>query len=322
MARVTIIGGGISGLAAALYLSKRDHAITILERDDAPMPTTAAKAFEWDRRGAPQVRHSHAMLARLRERVASDAYKPVFAIQSLVSEWIGDAKIVSRPPFINAGLIEEIEELLEPGDILLERRNWYLSNAFLPGFWPHAALYVGREEDLSRLKVLDEPAVQARLSKWREPDSNGQPKTVIEAVSEGVILNSLAHSMHADYVAVLRPRLTKEQIAQAIVRAFSHEGKPYDFEFDFFSSDKLVCSELIYRSYEGLLHFDLIRVMGRDTLPPIEFVRQFAAERGAVTRQLDFVLFLDGRCGGRAESRDEAAFCESLTRPQVFDRHR
>ena len=38
----------------------------ILERDDTPMPATADAAFEWKRTGAPQVRHSHAFLARLR----------------------------------------------------------------------------------------------------------------------------------------------------------------------------------------------------------------------------------------------------------------
>jgi 2-polyprenyl-6-methoxyphenol hydroxylase-like FAD-dependent oxidoreductase len=72
MASVAIVGGGISGLAAALYLSKQDHQVTIFERDDAPTPETAAEAFAWDRRGAPQVRHSHAMLARLRNLLRED----------------------------------------------------------------------------------------------------------------------------------------------------------------------------------------------------------------------------------------------------------
>jgi 2-polyprenyl-6-methoxyphenol hydroxylase-like FAD-dependent oxidoreductase len=39
--------------------------VTVLERDDTPMPDDADQAFFWDRRGAPQVRHSHAFLARL-----------------------------------------------------------------------------------------------------------------------------------------------------------------------------------------------------------------------------------------------------------------
>ena len=188
-------------------------------------------------------------------------------------------RIVGRPPFISHAQIKSIQPQLKPGDILLERRNWYASNAFLPGFWPHAALYIGDENDLRRLKLLDDPRVQPHLAEYRKPAADGEPHTVMESVSEGVILNSLTESMGADYVAVLRPRLTDAQKGEAIVRAFAHRGRPYDFEFDFFSSDKLVCTELVYRSYEGLLHFDLVKIMGRDTLPALEICKKFAGER-------------------------------------------
>jgi 2-polyprenyl-6-methoxyphenol hydroxylase-like FAD-dependent oxidoreductase len=65
MARAVVVGAGVSGLGAALVLARRGDQVTVLERDDTPMPATADEAFEWDRRGAPQVRHSHAFLARL-----------------------------------------------------------------------------------------------------------------------------------------------------------------------------------------------------------------------------------------------------------------
>jgi 2-polyprenyl-6-methoxyphenol hydroxylase-like FAD-dependent oxidoreductase len=64
--QVVVVGGGVSGLATALAVGRAGHAITVVERDDTPMPASADEAFEWDRRGAPQVRHSHAFLARLR----------------------------------------------------------------------------------------------------------------------------------------------------------------------------------------------------------------------------------------------------------------
>jgi 2-polyprenyl-6-methoxyphenol hydroxylase-like FAD-dependent oxidoreductase len=67
LVRVVIAGAGIAGLAGALALARDGHAVTILERDASPMPATADAAFSaWPRRGAPQVHHSHAFLARLR----------------------------------------------------------------------------------------------------------------------------------------------------------------------------------------------------------------------------------------------------------------
>ncbi len=63
---IVVIGGGVAGLATALQLGRAGHTVTVIERDDTPMPATADEAFDWNRRGAPQVRHSHAFLARLR----------------------------------------------------------------------------------------------------------------------------------------------------------------------------------------------------------------------------------------------------------------
>jgi 2-polyprenyl-6-methoxyphenol hydroxylase-like FAD-dependent oxidoreductase len=62
---VMVVGGGIAGLGTALACARGGHAVTILERDDTPMPPDADAAFHWKRTGAPQVQHSHAFLARL-----------------------------------------------------------------------------------------------------------------------------------------------------------------------------------------------------------------------------------------------------------------
>lgn len=81
--QVVVVGGGVSGLSSALALARHGHDVTVIERDDTPMPATADEAFEWDRRGAPQVRHSHAFLARLRN-LLRDRYPDVYA--SLLAE--------------------------------------------------------------------------------------------------------------------------------------------------------------------------------------------------------------------------------------------
>ncbi len=74
MARVLIVGGSVAGLATALALSQDGHEVQILERDATALPASPVEAFErWERRGAPQVWHSHAFLARLRNLLVARA---------------------------------------------------------------------------------------------------------------------------------------------------------------------------------------------------------------------------------------------------------
>jgi len=71
---VVVIGGSVAGLGVALALSGRGHRVTILEADATPLPASHGEAFaRWKRRGAPQTRHSHALLARLRNLIRDHA---------------------------------------------------------------------------------------------------------------------------------------------------------------------------------------------------------------------------------------------------------
>jgi 2-polyprenyl-6-methoxyphenol hydroxylase-like FAD-dependent oxidoreductase len=64
--RVVVAGAGIGGLAASIALSRLGCEVVLVERDDTPMPDDVEGAFEWDRRGAPQVRHTHGFPALIR----------------------------------------------------------------------------------------------------------------------------------------------------------------------------------------------------------------------------------------------------------------
>src|SRR6266545_3481400 len=64
---VVVVGAGIGGLGAALAFSREGTKVTLIERDDTPLPDSVEAAFDWDRRGAPQVRHSHGFAARLHQ---------------------------------------------------------------------------------------------------------------------------------------------------------------------------------------------------------------------------------------------------------------
>ena len=71
-----VVGAGIGGLASAIALSRIGYEVVVVERDDTPMPDDVEGAFEWDRRGAPQVRHTHGFPALIR-KVLRDRYPDV-----------------------------------------------------------------------------------------------------------------------------------------------------------------------------------------------------------------------------------------------------
>jgi 1-acyl-sn-glycerol-3-phosphate acyltransferase len=244
---------------------------------------------------------------------------PVLRTQVMVSTWIGDYRLKDRPRhrgLISPQQVEELRLVLEPGDILLERRNWFLSNAFLPGFWPHAAIYVGSPEELQAMGVADNPWVESRWEEFHGQDAAGHSFSVIEAISEGVVFTSLEHSIgEADAIAVLRPRLTNAQRQEAIIRTFSHLGKPYDFQFDFFSTHRLVCSEVVYRAYDGYVDLPLTNIMGRQTLPVNTFVEVYADSRGREDCPFELIQFLDmDEEGGRAVLASNEEFLTTLNR--------
>ncbi len=243
--------------------------------------------------------------------------------QAFVSTWLGNTRF--RQPregqlMIQPKELEEFRAHLKPGDILIERQNWFRSRAFMPGYWAHAALYVGTTNDLVRLGLDRDPRVVAQWNAYASRNHEGHEHLILEAVPQGVRMTTLEHCIGiADAAAVLRPRVTESQVREAIGRGFSHLGKSYDFDFDFFSSDKLVCTELVYRCYDGSIRFPLVDVMGRRTLPPTELVRKFVTEQGQAQAQFDCVCFLDGdERKGRASFQSVEVFTTTLDRPGLM----
>ena len=76
---ILVAGSGIAGLGAALALGGGTRRVTILDRDPPPPTGSAEEAFyNWERRGATQLRHSHAFLGRLTSLIR-DRYPELMA---------------------------------------------------------------------------------------------------------------------------------------------------------------------------------------------------------------------------------------------------
>ncbi len=169
----------------------------------------------------------------------------------------------------------EIIANMQPLDILLEKAPFRLTDHLIPGYWSHVALWSGTENELRELGVWDElPTIYNEAKEkyhysgpdFQEAIRNGH--MVIEALRPGVQINTLQHFLNIDDLGVIRFNgLTIENKRSYLLNAFSQIGKSYDFNFDVESKNEIVCSELIYISFDDL-DWNTSKTAGRYTISP------------------------------------------------------
>lgn len=162
---------------------------------------------------------------------------------------------------VTAKIIDQIRDTLQPGDIFVTRHDDAMSNFFLPGFWPHAALYIGP------LSGRNDPAI---------PIHRDHSANVLEAKKDGVKLRKIEETLAVDSFVILRPKVSAEELQQALEKALTHEGKHYDFAFDFRKAERLCCTEVVYRAFHGIGRWNLklVKQSGHLALPAEELIRQ------------------------------------------------
>jgi hypothetical protein len=168
---------------------------------------------------------------------------------------------------VTAAVREQISGLLRPGDVFVTRHDDAMSNLFLPGFWPHAALYIGPLEERELLGV--------EMDEQRRTRSGGTVR-FLEAKKDGVRFRPMEETLAVDAFTVLRPVLAPQDLAGVLGKALTHEGKFYDFAFDFRGADRLACTELVYRCFHGTgaAEFVLHTRSGRMCLSAEDLLRQ------------------------------------------------
>jgi hypothetical protein len=216
--------------------------------DDEVVGVIAERLVAWEQALDPSRRQYLRRLGdflshSFRRRGASTRQQTVFAVLEASGRVVSQLRDHWTPKRIDEALRTRLEKILCPGDVLVTRHEHVLTNLFLPGYWPHAALYMGSEAEREALGVeIDE----ARRDRWTDSCRT------LEALKDGVRFRPLEETMAVDAVAVVRPQLDASELARGLARAAEHEGKMYNFDFDFFRSDRLVCTEVVYRAYDGL----------------------------------------------------------------------
>lgn len=240
----------------------------------------------------------------------------IYPLKSSFFAWAGDTKILaSSPNTIGTIELTRMRRLMKPGDIFLNRSDYYISNIGIPGFWTHAGLYIGSRNERNDFFANDKASiewvkVQGEVSGNFEKlllkdyetfyqfqvDDSGD-FNIIESVSEGVVISSFEAAAKKEGIVILRPLLAKKEIAAAIYIAFSEVSKPYDYNFDFSTDSTIACTELIYKVYESSNLFPVHYLFGKPFSTANEIAEYCDEHYYSTELKLAMVYIYDGNHG-------------------------
>ena len=205
---------------------------------------------------------------KIRRRVTSDTLieinrTTINALSEGFSNTVGAYEERKGLLYNNSTVTTNINEQLKIGDILLEKTPFRLTDSMIPGHWGHAAIWIGSEDELKAIGLWQHPLVL----KYHQEIKQGQ--LIAESLRSGTQLSSLSHFLNVDDFAIVRPKtpLSKQQMQKTILLALRQIGKAYDFNFDIETTDKIVCSQLVYLSYSKI-DWPTESTLGRYTISP------------------------------------------------------
>lgn len=241
------------------------------------------------------------------------------AIQRAICDMVSPIDYSGRKQkFVGLKDIRQIKQMLCPGDILIKRNEYQLTNIGIPGFWTHAAIYIGGEKEIDQMFDSIPLIYGLRASeiiKCRFPilykRINNRQHGIIEAIGKGVVINPLSHCAKVDCLAAFRPKLSQKARFISLLTAFKYYHVPYDFLFDFESDDAVVCSELVYKAYSSNLAFKTGTLSGKLFLSPNDIAIQFCDEYLTSKPHFQLLFFYKGDSKKRkAFLYGQKEFCE------------
>ena len=159
---------------------------------------------------------------------------------------------------------DKLMSKLRPLDILFEKTPFALTDTFIPGHFGHAALYLGTEDQLKEIGMWESDIIKP----YQKAIRSGE--IIVEAIRPGVGLTTMKKFMEIDEIAVVRqPQITQDKVETENIykRALDQIGKEYDFNFDVETTDKIVCSELLFFAF-GQINWPTVYILGRPTISP------------------------------------------------------
>ena len=223
--------------------------------------------------------------------------------------------MTSRRDYVYSHLFAK--EGMEPGDIILEKDMQANTDVLIPGYWIHAALYLGTIKDLKAMGLWDDPRlsiIQHEIELYRssadrqyylnEQWSNKLPFDEIpwfyESDRPGVGVHPLHKFMKTDGMAVLRPShgYDLEYKKRVYYRANERMYFPYDYVHNVRNKFSVSCSKVILKIFNDIT-FPVSESLNFISVSPDQIGQPVASDPKVFEEgELKLVMFFDAEDKG------------------------
>jgi len=173
------------------------------------------------------------------------------------------------------------------GDIFLTRRNWNASNLTIPWFWKHMSVFLWKWKYIKKNYITD-----FKFLKNLKDNEN----YIIEAYSKWVQIITLDEFIsNNDYLWISRTIFKKEKIDRVLNKLFQYYWVWYDYIFNFYSNNSVICSEIVLKSYapdfewDEWLQLQLKKIWVGLSYPPNDLINEIFSENSKIKP----VFFID-----------------------------
>jgi hypothetical protein len=165
----------------------------------------------------------------------------LYKVKSHFLSWVSDIRLYPGGIIlfgdshykIKGADIRNIINVIKPGDVLLRRYDHYLGSVTIPGYWSHAAIYIGEEYYVAQM------------------------------LGAGLGKEDILTFTRADAMCILRCD-NEDIVNKAIAKAndYLKVGVPYDYDFDDKSTKRFYCTEFV----DNLFNYPVREKIGLDKI--------------------------------------------------------
>lgn len=220
-------------------------------------------------------------------------------------------------------------EGMKQGDIIVEKDMQANTDVLIPGYWIHAAVYIGSIKELKQLGVWDSENfknIRTEMElyqtdktrrkylneKWGNKDAFEDIPWFVESDRPGVSVHPFIKFLKTDGMAVLRPTSNWDADAKRDImkRLNDRMHFQYDYVHNVRNKFSVSCSKIVLKAFDQIT-FPISKQLKFYSVSPDQIAQPVSLDpRKPNEGELKLIMFLDAKDKGRVKFRhdDEATF--------------